>query len=81
MRRPLPPRSRFSQPTRKPPGKPVPWWLFTNRWAILGFIVFVGLVLSLIENVTSWRDKQAKARSTSTETLQIEQVIPKRSSP
>ena len=37
------------------------WWPLTRWWAICGVIIFIGLFMSLIDNVAHWQTDQPTA--------------------
>ena len=44
-----------AQPPAAPPRPIKPWWRpLTNRWGIFGVIISIGLVMTLIQNVSEW---------------------------
>jgi hypothetical protein len=66
MNRNYPPYNPHSPRASSPPGKTATrWWRpLTNRWGIFGIIIFIGLVMSLIENSARWYAGQSQQTPT-----------------
>ena len=55
---------RAAQASQPPERQSVPWWrLLTNKWGIIGLIIFVGVVLRLAESAADWMSRQQAAFS------------------